>query len=278
MSSHPEHDPSEHRIDGVQITSLVLSIYVLLSLSVQTLVPLSDETVDLLNDIDFVVCLFFLYDFIVRFRAAKSKLEFMRWGWIDLISSIPVLPFAGWARMVRVIRILRILRALRSTKILVQYFYQNRAKSALTSAFIIGVVLTIFSAIAVLNFENAPNSNIKTAGDALWWAAATVTTVGPADVYPVTAEGRTVAVMLMTAGVILFAILTGYIASMFNSVGQKKEESEILVLTQEIRLLRQKIEDMESKDANFRRASVAEDGKSPASSDGVLPGFSSNAN
>jgi voltage-gated potassium channel len=272
MSSDNEH--ADHPIDGVQITSLVLSIYVLLSLSAQTLCTLSDETVALLNDIDFVVCLFFLYDFIVRFRAAKSKLEFMRWGWIDLISSIPVLPFSGWARMVRVIRILRILRALRSTKILVSYLYQNRAKGVMTSAFIIGVVLTIFSAIAILNFENAPNSNIKTAGDALWWSAATVTTVGPADVYPVTPEGRTIAVLLMTAGVCLFAILTAYITSIFNAVEQKKEENEIQILIDEVRLLRRKIEDMESSDTRHRFVNKE---ASLNSTDGLIPGLTSDS-
>ncbi len=245
MKSNVEKE-ARKQINLVQLISLVLSIYVLLALSAETLLSLSEETVELLNDIDFVICLFFLYDFFSRFYAAKSKLAFMKWGWIDLISSIPILPFSGWARMIRVIRILRILRAFRSTKILINFLYQQRAQGVMTTAVIIGVVLTIFSAIAILNFENAPNSNIKTPGDALWWAAATVTTVGPADVYPVTPEGRIVAILLMTAGVCLFAILTAYISSVFTSVGQKKEETEIHVLIAEIRLLRGKIENLEA--------------------------------
>jgi hypothetical protein len=84
---HSDHD----KIDLVQIISLVLSIYILGALVIQTLFQLSPETTELLDEIDFLICFFFLYDFFIRFYKAKSKLQFLKWGWIDLISSIPVL-------------------------------------------------------------------------------------------------------------------------------------------------------------------------------------------
>ncbi len=82
--------------------------------------------------------------------------------------------------------------------------------------------MIIFSAVAILQVENAPNSNIKTAEDAIWWAYATITTVGYGDVFPVTTEGRIIAAALMTVGVGLFGTFTAFLASWF--VTEKKQE------------------------------------------------------
>lgn len=75
--------------------------------------------------------------------------------------------------------------------------------------------MVVFSSIAILQFETLPNSNIKTAGDAIWWSYVTITTVGYGDKYPVTPEGRIIAAMLMTVGVGLFGTFTAYISSWF---------------------------------------------------------------
>jgi voltage-gated potassium channel len=84
----------------------------------------------------------------------------------------------------------------------------------------IAILMVIFSSIAILQVENVPNSNIKTAEDALWWSYVTVTTVGYGDKFPVTLEGRIIAGFLMTTGVGLFGTFTGFVASWF--VGEKK--------------------------------------------------------
>jgi voltage-gated potassium channel len=245
---HADHD----KIDLPQIISLILSVYILGALIVQTLFPLSPETTDLLDKVDFFICLFFLYDFFVRFYKAKSKLQFLKWGWIDFISSIPVLGVFQWARIARVVRIIRILRAFRSTKILIQYLFRNRSRGTLATAVLISILMMIFSSIAILNFENAPDSNIKNAEDALWWAFTTITTVGYGDKYPVTTEGRIVAALLMTSSVGLFGIFTGFIASFFVAEDQKKDDAIIKALIEEVRLLRLKIEllAVPTKDAN----------------------------
>ena len=48
--------------------------------------------------------------------------------------------------------------------------------------------------------------------DALWWSAATITTVGYGDIYPVTAAGRIIAVFTMVVGVSTLAVVTARIA------------------------------------------------------------------
>jgi voltage-gated potassium channel len=88
---------------------------------------------------------------------------------------------------------------------------------------LISITLVIFSSIAILNVETKPESNIKGAEDALWWAVVTITTVGYGDKYPITTEGRIIGALLMTAGVGLFGAFTGYVASWFLGSRQKSE-------------------------------------------------------
>ena len=212
------------KIGFLNLLILVLSIYVLVALLVDTIFKLPPEVSRILNMADNAICLVFLFDFGTRFYKAESKLKFMRWGWIDLLSSIPTLDFMRAGRMLRLIRLLRILRAFRSTKHLVQHIFQRRTQGALTAAAIIAVLMIIFSSIAILQVEDDPNSNIKTAEDAIWWAYVTITTVGYGDKFPVTTEGRIIAALLMTVGVGLFGTFTAYLASWF--VGETKKEND----------------------------------------------------
>jgi voltage-gated potassium channel Kch len=63
--------------------------------------------------------------------------------------------------------------------------------------------------------KNAPQSNIHSYHDALWWAVVTVTTVGYGDRFPVSEGGRAVAVVLMLVGIGLIGVLTATVASFF---------------------------------------------------------------
>lgn len=209
-------------LNFLNILIIVLSIYVLIALMVDTFLKLPTEVSRILNIVDNLICAVFLFDFGVRLYRAKSKLQFMKWGWIDLISSIPTFDFMRVGRALRLIRLLRILRAFRSTKHLVHHIFKRRTQGALTAAVIIAILMVIFSSIAILQVEDDPNSNIKTAEDAIWWAYVTITTVGYGDKFPVTTEGRIIAAFLMTVGVGLFGTFTAYLASWF--VGETKKE------------------------------------------------------
>jgi len=84
-------------------------------------------------------------------------------------------------------------------------------------------------AIAILQVEDDPNSNIKTAEDAIWWAYVTITTVGYGDKFPVTTEGWIITAILMTAGMGMFGTFTAFVASWFvkdNKAGEEKNEGE----------------------------------------------------
>ena len=78
---------------------------------------------------------------------------------------------------------------------------------------LVTLILIVTCSATVLHFERLGEGNILTADDALWWSVATVTTVGYGDKYPITVEGRFVAGLLMVAGVGLFGLFSGFIAS-----------------------------------------------------------------
>ncbi|HEY3369338.1 MAG TPA: ion transporter [Prolixibacteraceae bacterium] len=213
------------KIGTLNIIVLILTFYVLGALIVDTVFVLPDETNRLLNYIDTTICAFFFIEFCIRFFKADEKMKFMHWGWIDLVSSIPMIGIFRMGRIFRLIRLIRIIRAFRSTKNFVHHIFANRAQGALTSVSIIAILLLIFSAIGILQVENDPNSNIKTAEDAIWWAYVTITTVGYGDKFPVTTEGRLIAAVLMTAGVGLFGTFTAFISSWFVIGNKKSNES-----------------------------------------------------
>ncbi len=215
-------EKSVEKLGTLNLIVIILSIYVLGALLVDTLYVLDPETSSLLNYFDNAICAFFFIEFCIRFIKAENKLTFMRWGWIDLISSIPMVNALRAGRILRLVRLLRIVRAFRSTRHLVNHIFKNKAQGALTSVSIIAFLIVIFSAIAILQVENEPNSNIKTAEDAIWWAYVTITTVGYGDKFPVTTEGRVIASILMTAGVGLFGTFTAYVSSLFVII--EKEE------------------------------------------------------
>ncbi len=198
-----------------QLLILILSVYVLAALFIDTVFVLPEEISKVLSVVDDGICLVFLIDFGIRFYRAQNKLAFMKWGWIDLISSIPAFEALRAGRIVRLVRLIRILRAVRSTKLLLTHAFRNRKQGTFAAVGTISVLLVIFASIAILNFEDDPNSNIKTAEDAIWWSFVTITTVGYGDKFPVTTEGRLIAAVLMTAGVGLFGTFTGFVASWF---------------------------------------------------------------
>ena len=88
--------------------------------------------------------------------------------------------------------------------------------------------------------RGAPGANIETPGEALWWAATTVTTVGYGDVYPVTTTGRIVAVASMVVGIALIGSVTATVAAWF--VGQGRQaESDIDKLVDEVAAFRSEV-------------------------------------
>ena len=213
-----------------QIAILVLSVLVLAALAADTVCVLPPELRSLIQAVDTAVCVMLLTDFSVRFHRAESKWAFMKWGWIDLIASIPNLDVLRWGRLVRVLRVIRLLRGVRSVQRVLSMIFQNKLQGGAVSLGLMAFLLIVFSSVSILVCEREESANIKTAEDAVWWSIATMTTVGYGDKYPVTTEGRVVGIVLMICGVGMFAGLSGLVASVFlgGPSGQSADTREIL--------------------------------------------------
>ena len=139
------------------------------------------------------------------------------------------------------------LRAIRSLRHIFKVLFANRAKGTFATILMMTAALVIFSSGVMLNCETAPNSNIRTASDALWWSFETITTVGYGDHYPVTPAGRVMGVILMTAGVGLFCSFTAYIAMQFLQQGEKAEEKREKAILQELREIKERLDRIEQR-------------------------------
>lgn len=202
---------------GYEIFMLALSIFVLILLFVSNIPNLDPDVAAILNMVDFGVCMIFLVDFLVSFFTAPSKLAYMKWGWIDLLSSIPMFDAGRVGRVARILRVIRLLRALRSASYVMKYISRHRPQSIMLSMFFMMITMITIGSICILHFEQEANSNIVTAEDAVWWAFVTITTVGYGDYYPVTSGGRLIAAALMFAGIGVFGSYAGYMATWFTN-------------------------------------------------------------
>ena len=236
MTSPSTNSRSDERVGPFQLALLVLSVLTLIAIAADTFFRIDPEISRILQGVDLIACGVFFVDFLVRFRRAESKLEFMRMGWIDLLACIPNIDALRVGRFVRILRILRLLRGIRSLQRLLGMIFANKTRGGITSVAMTMFLLVVFSSIAILLCEKEDEANIKSAGDAVWWSITTVTTVGYGDRYPVTFEGRALAMTLMLAGVGLFGAMSGIIASLF--LGQPDEDNAVM---EELKVLKEEL-------------------------------------
>src|SRR6266487_2864262 len=186
---------------------------------------LSSQDKTVLIYLEDVLCVVFLFDFFRSLRLAPNKWAYFLkgGGWLDLLGSIPYYPFAIF-RVARLFRIVRQLRRMTGGEFR-RMLTRRLAQSTLLFTLVVALILVFTIAWGVLLAEqSAPNANIKTYHDAVWWAFVTITTVGYGDYYPVTGWGQFMAVILMFFGLGIIGVLSSYLASTFISLQRRRKE------------------------------------------------------
>lgn len=169
----------------------------------------------------------FFVEFVVKFALAPAKRRYLRRHWLDVL--IVLLPFLKFLRLARVLRATRALPIFRllvfggrgSESTLVLLKRRRLGQLAIISA----MVVLVGASVGYLIEADAPDTTITNFGDALWWSAALVTTVG-SELYPVTAAGRILAFVLMLYAIGVFSYFIGAIASLLVDLDARREPEE----------------------------------------------------
>ncbi len=178
----------------------------------------------------------FAADYVVRLSIADGR---GRWFVRHLHEfAIVVLPL---------LRPLRLLRLLTMMNVLNRSVGLGALRGRVVAYTAGSTVLLIFVAsLAMLETErHVVGAKITTFAEALWWAAATVTTVGYGDYQPVTNTGRLIAVTLMIGGIALLGVVTATLASWLvqrvaeeDEANQAATRAQVADLTAQIAALR----------------------------------------
>lgn len=154
---------------------------------------------------------------------------------VDLAAVLPFyLPFFGVdLRSLRALRLLRVLRvakigryypALRDIRRVVE---SKREELVITT--VLMFLLLVFSSSVLFYAENdAQPEAFSSIPATMWWAIATLTTVGYGDIYPVTAVGKLLASVIAVAGVGMFALPTAILGAGFvEELGKRRQPPSV---------------------------------------------------
>ena len=146
----------------------------------------------------------FIVDFLARFFMSRHKGQFMKKNVIEFISLV-----------------LPMFRAFRMFRVVIALGFIARVAQSLQAriGIYLGLILPLLIFTCSLGVYDAEHlvagAKITQFGDAVWWAFVTVTTIGYGDFYPITFEGRAIAVLLMLSGLALVSVITVTFASWF---------------------------------------------------------------
>ena len=211
-----------------------LIILSLISFSVETLPNLSPGFREVLSFVELITVVIFTLEYLLRIFVADSKLKyiFSFYGIIDLLAILPFYFMHGVD--LRSVRIFRLIRLIRTFKLFRYNSAIKRLRSAvisIKSELILFLVVTLFllylSAVGIYYFEkDAQPEAFASVFHSLWWAVATLTTVGYGDIYPVTVGGKIFTSIVVFLGIGIVAVPTGLFASALTKIISKEKEQE----------------------------------------------------
>jgi voltage-gated potassium channel len=212
--------------DRLETPMLVLA-FAWLALLVVELIWGESRLFEIIGTIIWVV---FILNFGVELVLAPHKVAYLKRNWLTAISLL--IPALRIFRVFRVFRLLRLARAGRGLRLLRLVSSLNRSMHALGASlsrrgfgYVIAltVLVTFAGAAGMYAFENGARGGLNSYGEALWWTAMVMTTMG-SQYWPQTVEGRVLCVFLALYAFAVFGYVTATLATFF--VGRDAENNE----------------------------------------------------
>lgn len=163
----------------------------------------------------------FALEYGLRLWSAPRPLRYATsfWGIVDFLAAIPalllLLPDLQTVRALRLLRLLRLLKLARYSRALDRIgraFATTRDELAIV--LFVAVLMIYLAAVGIHHFERqAQPDAFGSIPQSLWWAVATLTTVGYGDTYPITVGGRIFTGLVLLVGLCIVAVPAGLVAS-----------------------------------------------------------------
>lgn len=243
-----ESDRIASKIFDIFIMSLILLSVVSVFLST---FEISRKTIRCLMRIEFITTYIFTVEYLLRIWTAdllypecsrgKARLRYFFSG-MALIDLLAILPFylpmiipmnLLGLRAIRLVRLLRLLKFNRYSEALSSICVVLRKKmlSIFAALFMVWILLIISSLLIYFAEHDAQPDQFRNAFSGLWWAVATLTTVGYGDIYPITVAGKFLGAVIAILGIGMVAIPTGILSSGFiehlNKTTGEDENEEV---------------------------------------------------
>ncbi|MFC6997172.1 ion transporter [Rufibacter roseus] len=175
----------------------------------------------------------FILDFLLRFFLAPEKALFLKENWLTAISLVvPALRIFRLARFWRVFRTVRAVRGIRLVRVLSSLNRGMKSLGATMGRRGFGYMMALTLAVLLAGsagmyaFEKEADNGLATYGEALWWTAMILISLG-SEYWPQTPEGRALCFVLALYGFAVFGYFTALLASFFLDRDAASKETEI---------------------------------------------------
>ena len=214
----------------MRMINLLAGVSLLVGISIEVLMGDHQSYSSWYMWLQLVVCIIFMIDFAVAMFAVRGKSN--KWFLLNLlffIISIPYLNILDWFHVVThrgvavVVAALPLLRSFVAMGIVVWWFIASRVSRIFAAYLFTVVCFTYLAALIFYDYEILVNDKLHGFGNAFWWAWMNTTTVGAA-IFPVTAIGKTLAVLLPSLGMMFFPVFTIYITNIYTSHQRKGDD------------------------------------------------------
>jgi voltage-gated potassium channel len=206
---------------GVALAIHALIVASAVVIAVETLPELSDRARAALFAAEIAILSAFAVEYALRLACSAHPLRYALsfWGIIDFIAVVPAVlflfPDLTTVRTLRLLRLLRILKLFKANRALDRIAMAlDRVKAEFLIFIFIACVALYLAAVGIYHFERAAQPEaFGSIPESLWWAVATLTTVGYGDVYPITTGGRVFTGVILLIGIGVIAVPAGLITA-----------------------------------------------------------------